>query len=228
MPNKAWLTTAATKNTFPRLREPGYNAELHTVAGAAWGIPLLWLPLFRPCDLMMEDVTVEEGRTYRTYRDPVPVVEAAVALTRLADSIARLNDVFHEQGSLDRHAALIGAAIASTGRPFVTLEPEAVAWMGDPKVFYESLERALAYFEEPDTPRGRKALLDLTPGVSEKDLPFPAPDGFFDREDYEVEEAEMMHLLLGEAWLRPLPWDSRPCRRTKLAERGAATDRPRD
>jgi hypothetical protein len=188
------------------LQEPGYNAELYTIAGAAWGIPLLWLPLFRPCDLMVEDVTVEGGPTYR---DPAPVVETAVALTRLAASVARLNAVFREQGPLDRHAELLREAIACTGRPFVTLEPEAIAWMGDPKAFYERLERALAYFEGPDTPRGREDLLYLTPAVSEEGLPFPAPDGFFDRGEYEVEEAEMMHFLLGEAWLRPLPWDSR-------------------
>jgi hypothetical protein len=206
MPNKAWLTTAATRTTFPQLREPGYTPELHTVAGAAWGIPLLWLPLFRPCDLLVEDVMVEGGTTYR---DPAPVVETTVALTRLAGSVTRLNSAFRKQGPLDRHADLLQEAIASTGRPFVTLEAEAIAWMGDPRVFYERLERAFAYFEEQDTQQGRNDLLYVTPTVSEETLPFPAPDGFFDREDYDVEEAEMIHFLLGEARLRPLPWDSR-------------------
>lgn len=206
MPNKVWLTTAATRITFPRLQEPGYKPELHTVAGAAWGIPLLWLPLFRPCDLLVEDVTVEGGRVYR---DPVPVVDTTLALTRLADSVVRLNAVFRKQGPLNRHATLLAQAIESTGRPFVTLEPEAVAWMDDAKAFYERLKRSLAYFERPDTPRGRQDLMQLTPTVSEEDMPFPAPDAFFDRKDFEVEEAEMIHFLLGEAWLRPLPWDSR-------------------
>jgi hypothetical protein len=205
MPNKAWLTTAATRTTFPRLQELGYTPELHTIAGAAWGIPLLWLPLFRPCDLLVEEVTVEGGATYR---DPAPVVETAVALTRLAGSVARLNAVFREQGPLDRHAALLREAIASTSRPFVTLEPEEIAWMGDPRDFYGRLERAFACFDERDTPQGRKDLLYVTPTVSEENLPFPAPDGFFDRADYEIEEAEMIHFLLGEAWVRPLPWDS--------------------
>jgi hypothetical protein len=207
MPNKAWLTTAATRRTFPRLQETGYDAERHTIVGAGWGIPLLWLPLFRPADLLIEDVTVERGRTYR---DPAPVVETAVALTRLTASVAQLNGVFGTQGPLDRHAELLSEAIASTHRPFVTLEPEEIAWMGEPKQFYERLTLALGYFDGPDTPRGREDLLYLTPTVNEPDLPFPVPHGFFDRDDYDAEEAQLMHFLLGEAWLRPLSWDSRP------------------
>src|SRR5205823_5399102 len=148
-----------------------------TVACCTWGIPLLWLPLFRPADFLVEDVTVESGRTYR---DPAPVAETPLALARLEEAVPRLNAAFAEQGALDRHTALLREAIVSTGRPFLTLEAEALAWAGEPHEFYRWLERALAYFDEPDSPRGREDLLYLTPTVSEPDLPFPDPQGVWD------------------------------------------------
>jgi hypothetical protein len=202
--NKAWLTTAARRLTFPRLQEPHYDAARHTVACCTWGIPLLWLPLFRLSDFLVEDVTVEPGRTYR---DPAPVVGAPTALARLAGAVPRLNAVFHEQGSLDRHAAMLGEAIVSTGRPFLTLEAEELAWSGEPGAFYGRLERTLAYFERPDSPAGRGDLLYLTPTVSEPDMPFPQPEEVWQGEETDIEVVEMLRFLLGERWERQVPWE---------------------
>lgn len=204
MGNKAWLTTAARRQTFPRLQEPGYDPARHTVACCTWGIPLLWLPLFRPADLLMEDVTVEGGRTYR---DPAPVAETAVALARLAEAVPRLNALFPGQGPLDRYAALLREAVASTGRPFLTLEAEQLAWMGEPNAYYRRLGRALAYFDEPETPQGRDDLLYLTPTVSEPDLPFPDPQAVWENDGPDVEDLELLGFLLGERWERPVPWE---------------------
>ncbi len=206
MGNKAWLTTAATRQTFPSLQEPGYDAARHTVACCTWGIPLLWLPLFRPSDLLVEEVTVEGGKTYR---DPAPVVETPRALQRLASAVAPLDAVFREQGSVGRYAAMLQEAIASTARPFVTLEAQELAWSGEPEEFSRRVERALAYFDRPDSREGRDDLLYLTPTVSEPDMPFPAPEAVWAGEDSGVEAVEMLGFLVGEGWVRPVPWEPR-------------------
>jgi hypothetical protein len=206
MGNKAWLTTAATRQSFPSLQEPGYDAARHTVACCTWGIPLLWLPLFRPSDMLVESVTVQSGRTYR---DPAPVVETPTALERLAGAVARLNEVFGEQGSVDQYAAMLREAVASAARPFVTLEAQELAWPGEPEEFYRRLERALAYFDRPDSREARDDLLYLTPTVSEPDMPFPAPEEVWGGEDAGVEALEMLRFLVGERWVRPVPWEPR-------------------
>ncbi len=202
MGNKAWLTTAATRQTYPSLQEPAYNAARHSVACCDWGIPLLWLPLFRPSDLLVESVTVECGKTYR---DPAPVVDTPRALERLAGAVARLDALFREQGSVARYAAMLREAIASTARPFVTLEAAALAGAGAPEEFYRNLERALAYLDQPDSYEGRHELLYLTPTVSEPEMPFPNPEEVGEESD--IEGMEMLRFLLGERWERPVPWE---------------------
>jgi hypothetical protein len=206
MANFAYLTTATTRITFPMLHEPGYDSKLHTIACGRWGIPLLWFPLFQRGDLLTEDVEVDG----RIWRDPAPVVETSTALERLRASIPRLNSVFQAQGSLSRLAELLREAIASTERPFLTLEPHQIAYMepAAPKRFYELFERTLAYFEQPETALSINELLTLTPCVSEPDLPFPDPDDFRGR-DYDAEGFELLGMLLGRAYFRPVPWDRR-------------------
>src|SRR5262249_57508336 len=103
MGNKAWLTTASARRSFPRLQEPGYDPGRYTIACCDWGIPLLWLPLFRPSDFLVEDIVVQTGKTHR---DPAPVVQTSKALARLEKAVPRLNKVFHKQGKLNPHAAL--------------------------------------------------------------------------------------------------------------------------
>jgi hypothetical protein len=201
--NKAWLTTASARHGFPRLQEPRYDARRHTIACCDWGIPLLWLPLFRPEDFVVEHITVESGTTFR---DPAPVVEVPVAIARLRKAVPRLNKVFQKQGKLNRHAALMQEALASTRRPFVCLEAEALAWAGDARDFYKRLRRALAYFDAEDTRQGRTHLLYLTPTVGEPDLPFPRK-GFEQNKDPEIEDMEMVRFLFGEKWERPVPWE---------------------
>jgi hypothetical protein len=208
--NFAWLTTAAYRHTFPRVRELGYEPELHTVARCAWSVPLLWLPLFRVGDLTVEDVTLEDGRTLH---DPAPVVETKVALKRLARAVPRLNALYPRRGRLNRHAELLRAAVASTNRPFVTLEAFELAWMfsgaSGAKRYYAHLEQAFAYFDGPDTPQTRATLLRMTPADIEPDIAFPDPYGYFDRPVDDSEEADVVEFLLGRAWLRSLPWESR-------------------
>lgn len=204
MANWAWLTTAATRQTFPRLQDPKYDARRHTVARCQYGIALLWLPLFRPSDILVEDVAVEGGKTYR---DPAPVVNIPMALARLADAVPRLNAIFRSRGPLDRYARLLHKAIASIRRPFITLEAEELAWWGQPEGYYRRLKRALAYFEHEDSPTWRKALLSMTCPVAEPTLPFPDPVSVWDGDDLEAQE--IVYFLLGEGYERPVPWKPR-------------------
>jgi hypothetical protein len=153
---------------------------------------------------LIEDVRVESGTTYR---DPAPIVETTTALARLDSAVQRLNAIFREQGSVEQYATMLGEAIASTSRPFITLEAEELAWAGEPDEFYRWVERAFAYFDGPDSRAGQDDLLYLTPTLSEPDMPFPTPEAVWESEEWGIEGMEMLRFLLGEKWERPVPWE---------------------
>lgn len=168
----------------------------------AWAVPLLWLSLFRPADVLRDDEPDEEGEPGPRF---APVVAKETALQQLEDAIPYLNEVFESQGPLDEHAALFKKVFSRSKQPFVLIDLLEVAYTKDPQRYYEQLLAALTCLQEKQPPAvARKALLALTRLRLKK---FPPTRCFLDDLKTTEDQDWNMARLFGTAWEKPVPWE---------------------
>ena len=110
MSNRAYLVASPWRRTDPG-NAPAFDPEKHTIATAVARIPLLWLSLFSPADLV----------------DGAPVASVKTALSRLDQAAGLLAKRFSSRGSLTEHASALATAIATAKAKYVTIELEEFA-----------------------------------------------------------------------------------------------------
>ncbi|RGC69107.1 hypothetical protein C5N14_10100 [Micromonospora sp. MW-13] len=171
------------------------------------GVPLLWLAMFRPGDLVTatfpadfddeEDVTVT-----------APLAPKQRALDQLDAALPVLARVFADEGPLDGHAALLRAGVAAMPGAFVTVNPYEIAVLDDERAWYDNLRAGLAGLDRPGGPQAdRRCLADLAqlrPG-----RPFPPARLLLDQLDATDDDWWNHTRLLGSGFGRPAPWEQR-------------------
>ncbi|WP_162906948.1 hypothetical protein [Allorhizocola rhizosphaerae] len=171
-------------------------------------VPLLWLAMFRPPDLVT--ATFQPADPEDDDEDEVKVIAPLApkdrALAQLQAALDVLDRIFAQEGSLREHAALLRAGVESMPGKFVTINPYEIAVLGGEQEFYDTQRDALASLDEPgDLIVARQRLADLT--ALRLGRPFPAARLALDDLDAPEDDWWNHSRLLGNSFERPVPWE---------------------
>jgi hypothetical protein len=178
--------------------------------------------LFRESDISEQGVPGKGGTTPLL---SAPVVSADIALARLPQSVAAFAAILPHLPSMEPHGAMLASAIASTSRPFVSIELLDLEYGVGPDEFWPAFRHCLRGFEDPlcSLPEPHRGFLrslfrrpkqlswvdSLTTVTSLRfDAPFPPADLLLDEGDAEDDELWNHGHLFGESLYRPVPWEA--------------------
>jgi hypothetical protein len=169
----------------------------------ARAVPLLWLALFCPKDILREDGPDEDGEPGLRF---APVAAKEAALAQLDAAVLYLNRVFKDQGPLDEHAALFKKVFGRSKLHFVSIDLMEVAYTDDPDAYYKQLLAALTALEKERPPAAaRTVLLALAPLRLKRK--FPPARCLLDDSKITRDEEWNMARLFGTEWEEPVPWE---------------------
>ncbi len=178
-------------------------AKSRILAMDARAVPLLWLALFRPRDVLREDGPDEDSEPGLRF---APVAARDTALAQLDAAVPYLNRVFEDQGRLDDHAALFKKVFGRSRLRFVAIDLLEVAYTDDPEAYYQQLLAALTALEKERPPAAaRTALLALAPLRLRKK--FPPARCLLDDSRITRDDEWNMARLFGTEWEDPVPWE---------------------
>jgi hypothetical protein len=203
MANRSYLCVSDVETLYPNIGDPNYDSTVQTVACDVYCVPLLWLALFRPADMLSQVFEVDGEQVTGT----APLAPKAIALGQLARAIPTLNRLFAAEGPLDEYADLLRTAVADAPGQFVTIEMEEIAdlWTPSPQAFYRQFSLALGRFESSRSRAAdRKRLVcisKLRPGI-----PFPPARCFLEGIEVSSDDCWNHCRLIGASWYRPVPW----------------------
>jgi hypothetical protein len=179
------------------------SAKAHVLAMDVWAVPLLWLALFRPRDVVCDSGPGSDRQSGPRF---APVADRKIALAQLDDAVPYLNKVFKDQGPLDEHAALFRKVFGRPPLRFVRIDLLEVAYAEDPQAYYQQLVAALQALENKPPPAvARKALLALTHLRLKKK--FPPARCYLEQRKMTKDDDWNMARLLGTEWEEPVPWE---------------------
>jgi hypothetical protein len=202
MANRSYLAATDNDTIYPSAAESDYDPDAQTIAQGVYCVPLLWLGLFRPSDMRIQDFNIN-GDTV-TGVAPVSDVERAVA--QLRQSAAKYDQMF-PGGHFADYCNLLADAVTSIGRKYVTIEMEEIACMADPDQFYDDCRLALRSLagDEPIAD-GRDKLIAISEINSKANIPFARC--LLDDVDVSDDEMDTHSRIIGCAWIRAVPWEN--------------------
>jgi hypothetical protein len=206
MANSVYLSCALKEHTYPSFQESDFDSDEQTLAYCEHLVPLLWLAVFRPEDIRVDELRDEDGKVYR---EPAPVVARSKVAARLKEAVPRIEAVFPKNGSLKHHSKALADAVKPVDKRFrwLTMELQEVASMIDAKKFYASVEKALQFMGGEEVPKARDLLVELSD--IHADRKFHPPSAFAEG-DLEDEDEQNLVRLLGDELMRPVPWFPKP------------------
>ncbi|GAB3990393.1 hypothetical protein GCM10029978_118160 [Actinoallomurus acanthiterrae] len=192
---------------------PGWQGDIpglqdQVLAEDVYCVPLLWLAMFRPADLVTatfspEDEDDEDGPIEAT----APLAPKERALAQLDAALPALHRIFDGAGRLDDYAALLKEGVASMPGRSVTIELYEIAVLIDDERFYRDLRTALGSLDQPgDLAADRARLTDLA--QLREGRPFPPARMLLDGLDAPADDEWNHTRLLGVGFLRPVPWET--------------------
>ena len=169
MANYAYLCATNLATTYPSFVEEHYDSDVQTIACDVYCIPLVWMALFRPQDLLQKEFSVD-GVDVST---EAPCVERAVALRQLREALPFMNEVFSEEGPLDAYFDLFEQAVRAVDAKFLTVQLDEIACLyPSEQEFYDKLRQALAHIAQQAVD-GAKPLFAEIANIR-LDRPFPS------------------------------------------------------
>ncbi|MFE6865038.1 hypothetical protein ACFVFS_00610 [Kitasatospora sp. NPDC057692] len=212
MANSSYLCATDVASLYPSSQVPGFEPRGGVVAHDVSGVPLLWLALFRPADLVTGVFAIDED-DLDDGEDPeveatAPLVAKERALAQLDAALPVLNALFAAEGPLDGHAALLRQAVEKAPGAFVTIELEEIEGVWEEEgAFQPTLRAALACLDggtDPAADRARLiALSRLRPG-----RPFPPARLLLDGLEPAEDDYWNLVRLLGTAFDADVPWET--------------------
>lgn len=222
MSNNSYLVFVDEPSLYPSSQVATFSPEADGVAFDVYAIPLLWLALFRPGDIVEQSIHVDaDPDAVVTVWDPVtgerreeaeqdedfdvsaPLVDISIALAQLAAATPRLSHLFDTD--LQPHAVLLAQAIESGERKFITIELDEIEALWEPDTFWPTLTAALASFDVPgDDAQDRQRFVELS---SLRAAPIPAADVLFGSIEPPADEQWNFARALGVGFIRPVPWE---------------------
>ncbi|MDN3355779.1 hypothetical protein [Actinomadura sp. DC4] len=205
MANRSYLFVGDHEGINPGWRAGVPDLGQQVLAEDVYCVPLLWLAMFRPADLVTttfppEDPDDDEGPIEAT----APLAPKGRALAQLDAALPSLHEIFDGAGRLDDHAALLRQGVEEMPGRFVTIELYEIAVLIDERTFYRDLRAALGGLDRPGPP-GRARLADLA--QLREGRPFPPARLVLDGLDASDDDCWNHSRLLGVSFLRPVPWE---------------------
>jgi hypothetical protein len=230
MPNSSYLCATGPASLYPSTTDKDFRPDTDVVAYDVRCVPLLWLAMFRPADLVTQTIVIEPDPDAVYYEfgpdgdfvqidtpageDEEEIVEATAPLTGRENALAQLdaavpvlNRLFAAEGPLDEHAAMLRRAVASAPGEHVTIELDEIEGLWEPGTFQPALRAALAVFDgETDPATGRAHLVELA--QLREGRPFPPARLLLD-DHGEVADDDYWNFvrLLGADFSAPVPWE---------------------
>jgi hypothetical protein len=209
------LCSAARREIYPSVADPSYDPDTDTIATDVEAVPLLWLALFRPGDLLAQTIHLEadedEGEDAEDIDVEAPVASRNDALRALEGAVPVLNALFEPEGSLDAYAKYLARAVADAPGEFVTIEMSEISSLySSDEEFFSLLREALAVMAGARPPGARDLLVrlaNLRPGRR-----FPPADMLLTGQSAEDDDFWNHCRILGagerEGGIgRPVPWE---------------------
>lgn len=207
MANRSFLFVGDHEGINPGWESDIPDIQQKVLAEDVYCVPLLWLAMFRPADLVTttfppEDDDDDEGPVEAT----APLAPKERALVQLDAALPALHSIFNGAGRLDEHAALLRQGVESMPGRFVTIELYEIAVMIDEEKYYRDLRNALGSLDKPgNLAADRARLTDLAQLREER--PFPPARLVIDGLDAPDDDWWNHTRLLGASFLRPVPWE---------------------
>jgi hypothetical protein len=151
MANRTYLFVGDHDGINPGWRPGIPGLEQQVLAEDVYCVPLLWLAMFRPADLVTTTFPPDdpddddEGPIEAT----APLAPKERALAQLDAALPALREIFDGAGRLDDHAALLRQCVQSMPGRFVTIELYEIAVLIDEETFYRDLRDALDGLDAP-------------------------------------------------------------------------------
>ncbi|MES2789203.1 MAG: hypothetical protein V4719_06240 [Planctomycetota bacterium] len=148
MSNCSYLCATNVEDTYPSFSDESYDPDVQTIACDVWCVPLLWMALFRPNNIVRKTFTVD-GDDIVT---EAPIVARTLAIRQLVEAVPYFNKLFAAEGRLDEYAEFLQQALESVDYEYVTIELHEIACLADSEQnFYDSFREALAAIGTDET-----------------------------------------------------------------------------
>jgi hypothetical protein len=202
MSNYSYLCTSDLETTYPSFVDKQYNPDQQTIACDVECVPLVWLALFRPADLINKTYMVE-GRQVAT---TAPLCELATALKHLDEALPYFNAVFSEEGALDEFFALLRKGVAAGDAKYVTIEMQEIACLySSEQDFYGKFLVALTNIQTKSEHDAKDLFTKLA--NMRRGRKFPPARLILDRIKAEDHDIWNHCRILGTSSSRPVPWE---------------------
>lgn len=204
MANSSYLCSSDEASLYPSGFVEGFDPSSGVIAHDVSCVPLLWLGMFRPADLVTGTFTVDEDEVVEA---TAPLAAKDRALAQLDAALPVLNRLFAAEGTLDAHAALLRQAVEKAPGVFVTIELDEIEGLWEEGTFQPALRAALACLDDGSDPAADRARLielsQLRPG-----RPFPPPRLLVDALEAGDDDYWNVVRLLGASYLAEVPWET--------------------
>ena len=206
MSNYSYLCATDIETTYPSFVDPEYDAEAQTVACDVWCVPLLWMGLFRPNDIVQRTFDADDEKVYTE----APLVARDLAISQLQQSLPYFNQVFVDEGPLDEYFNFLKQAVSEVENKYITIEMQEIACLSDEQQYYDSFRAALAAIGNDTSEDAKQRLIDIAQLRGSKPLP-PARlhlDDLDGEEDDFWNHCRICGAGAAEAGVgRPVPWE---------------------
>ena len=202
MANWSYLCATNRKVIYPSYGDHPYDARRQTIASETYCVPLLWLGLFRPADLVRRTFT-QEGQTFVAES---PLCARSKAIRQFRAALPHLEDMFHECGPLDGFAELFLKALEPLRYRYLTIELEEIECMAKSREqFRDTLRAALAGIGTDYSTEARERFVYLA--QLSKLRRFPPPRLFLDKMKGSDDDYVLHGRILGSCDQgRDVPW----------------------
>jgi hypothetical protein len=207
--NWSYLCATNRKVIYPSYGGRPYEARKQTIASETYCIPLLWLALFRPADLVQRTF-VQDGQTLVA---EAPLCARKRAIGQLDAAVPYLEELFSDCGALDEFSALFRNALAPLRYRYLTIELEEIACMARSRQeFFNTLRAALAGIGVDFSTRARERFVYLAQLF--KLQRFPPPRLMLDKIKGSDDDDVLHGRILGSGGQstgtgRKAPWESK-------------------
>jgi hypothetical protein len=138
--NWSYLCATNRKVIYPSYGDRPYDSRKQTVASETYCVPLLWLGLFRPADLVRRTFALED----KPFVAEAPLCARSKAIRQFRAALPHLESMFYECGPLGGFAELFLKALEPLRYRYLTIELEEIECMAKSrKWFRATLRKAL-------------------------------------------------------------------------------------
>ena len=199
MSNRCYLVGTNAPTIYPSFVNKPFEPEKDTYLASAGCIPLAWLLMFRPSDLVTATFEPEGEKIEVT----APIVRKAQAVDNLAAARSWVDPLFAANGGLGYHLDLFVEHLAGSDHQHITMEIEEIQALHRDGEVLDHLRACLAALEARD-PSVKDELLWLSTVLAERRFVTLA-----DAEEGRAEQEDRWNFfrLLGEGWGREAAWD---------------------